>query len=183
MPKRPDTLETVRLSLELLKRIPKGRSISTSELHKQLSEAGYARDLRTIQRQMEVLSEHFDIERDDSSRPFRYCWKERATGLNLPGLSAQESLLLMLAERQLKELLPARLMKSMDGFFAQARNQLDAKSASTSEREWLKKVRVVSTTQPLLPPKLVAGVFEQVSNALYNNHWLDVDYRNAEGRF
>ena len=50
------------------------------------------------------------------------------------------------------------------------------------EREWLAKVRVVSTTQPLLPPKIRPGVFEAVSNALYANRWLRVDYRNAAGK-
>ena len=46
---------------------------------------------------------------------------------------------------------------------------------------WLKKVRVVSTTQPLLPPKIKPGVFEQVSQALFSNHWLAVEYENAVG--
>ena len=65
MPKRSDTVETVLLALELLRRVPRGRKISTRELHEQLTEQGIARDVRTIQRQMEMLSEHFGIERDD----------------------------------------------------------------------------------------------------------------------
>ena len=182
MPKRPDSLETLKLSLQLLRRIPKGRTITASELHKQLLDLGFDRDLRTIQRLLETLSESFDIERDDSSKPYRYCWKERAIGLSLPVLSPQESLLLTMAEQQLSSLLPAKLMKSMEGFFAQARSQLDQKGSTHREREWLDKVRVVSTSQPLLPPKLASGVFEQVSDALYNDHWLDVDYKNAAGK-
>ena len=182
MSKRPDSLETLQLSHELLRRIPKGRTITASELHQQLKEAGYEREMRTIQRQLETLSEFFDIDRDDSSKPYRYCWKEQAKGLSLPGLSAQESLLLMLAEQQLSSLLPARLMKSMEGFFAQAHSQLGATGTSQREREWLDKVRVVSTSQPLLPPKVDHGVFDQVSNALYDNQWLDVVYQNANGK-
>ncbi|MES2242534.1 MAG: WYL domain-containing protein [Pseudomonadota bacterium] len=182
MAKRPDSLETLQLSHELLRRIPKGRTITAPELHQQLMEAGYEREMRTIQRQLETLSEFYDIERDDSSKPYRYCWKENAKGLSLPGLSAQESLLLTLAEQQLHNLLPAKLMKSMQGFFRQARGQLDEKGKSQPEREWLDKVRVVSTTQPLLPPKVGPTVFEQVSNALYGNQWLDVDYKSAAGK-
>ena len=182
MAKRPDSLETLQLSHELLRRIPKGRTITAPELHQQLMEAGYEREMRTIQRQLETLSEFYDIERDDSSKPYRYCWKENAKGLSMPGLSAQESLLLTLAEQQLHNLLPAKLMKSMQGFFRQARGQLDEKGKSQPEREWLDKVRVVSTTQPLLPPKVGPTVFAQVSNALYANQWLDVDYKNAAGK-
>ena len=181
MPRRPDSLETLQLSLELLRRIPKGRTVTALKLHQQLTDAGYERDLRTIQRLLETLSEVYDIERDDSSKPYRYRWKEFAKGLSLPSLSAQESLLLMLAEQQLSSLLPAKLMKSMEGFFVQARSQLGDKGTQR-EREWLDKVRVVSTSQPLLPPKIDSTVFEQVSNALYGNQWLEVDYQNAAGK-
>jgi hypothetical protein len=57
----------------------------------------------------------------------------------------------------------------MQGFFAQARGQLDQNGSTVRERQWLDKVRVVSTSQPLLPPKVDPGVFEQVSNALYGD--------------
>lgn len=181
MPKRPNNLETVALALELLRRIPRGRKVSASELHRQLSEAGFQRDLRSIQRQLEVLSERFDIERDDRTKPYGYRWKERAEALSVPALTEQQSLLLALAEHQLRNLLPASLLKSMDSFFSQARANLDPFSNAKREREWLGKVRVVSETQPLLPPKIKPGVFEQVGNALYNNLWLIVGYRNAAG--
>ena len=182
MPKRPESLETLQIALELVRRIPKGRTITAPELKQQLSDAGFERDMRTIQRQLETLSEYFDIDRDDTAKPYRYCWKERAKGLSLPSLSPQECLLLTLAEQQLGQLLPPRLMKSMEGFFSQARIQLHEQSAAKHEREWLKKVRVVSTSQPLLPPKVDPVVFEQVSNALYADHWLTVEYKNAAGK-
>lgn len=182
MAKRPESLETLQIALELVRRIPKGRTITATELQQQLFDAGYERDMRTIQRQLETLSEYFDIDRDESSRPYRYCWKERAKGLSLPSLSAQESLLLTLAEQQLHHLLPARLMKSMEGFFTQARHQLGAQDSTKHEHEWLDKIRVVSTSQPLLPPKVDPDVFEQVSNALFSNQWLTVEYKNAAGK-
>ena len=182
MPKRPESLETLQIALELVRRIPKGRTITAPELKQQLSDAGFERDMRTIQRQLETLSEYFDIDRDDTAKPYRYCWKERAKGLSLPSLSPQECLLLTLAEQQLGQLLPPRLMKSMEGFFSQARIQLHEQSMAKHEREWLKKVRVVSTSQPLLPPKVDPVVFEQVSNALYANQWLTVEYKNAAGK-
>lgn len=182
MPRRPDSLESLQIALELVRRIPKGRTVTAPELQRQLAEAGYERDMRTIQRQLETLSEYFDLDRDDTEKPYRYSWKERARGLSLPSLSPQECLLLTLAEQQLGQLLPPRLMKSMEGFFTQARTQLHEQSTAKHEREWLKKVRVVSASQPLLPPKVDPSVFEQVSSALYRNHWLTVDYRNAAGK-
>lgn len=182
MPRRPDSLETLQISLELLRRIPKGRTVTASELREQLAEAGFERDMRTVQRQLEVLAAYYDLDRDESTKPFRYSWKPYAKGLSLPSLSTQESLLLILAEQHLNALLPTKLMKSMEGFFAQAHTQLGDKAATQREREWLGKVRVVSTTQPLLPPKINQDVFEQVSNALYANQWLEIDYQNATGK-
>lgn len=182
MPKRPDSLETLQLSHELLRRIPKGRTITASELHQQLAEAGFERDMRTIQRQLETLSEYYELDRDESTKPYRYSWKPYAKGLSLPSLSPQESLLLILAEQHLSTLLPTKLMKSMEGFFAQAHCQLEGKNTMARDREWLEKVRVVSTSQPLLPPKVDPAVFDQVSNALYGDQWLEVDYKNAAGK-
>lgn len=186
MAKRSDTRESVLLALELMRRIPRNRTITAKELCDQLADTEVARDLRTIQRQLDMLSEYFEIDRDDSEKPYRYCWKERARGMALPMLSEQESLLLTLAEQHLRSLLPASLMKSMDGFFTQARANLtqneETKGKAKREREWLSKVRVVSTTQPLLAPKIQSVVFEQVSNALYSNLLLNVDYQNQAGK-
>lgn len=182
MAKRSDTLETVLLAVELLRRIPRGRKVTASELHRQLTDAGIDRDLRTIQRQLEMLSEHFEIERDDRSKPYGYRWLEQAKALAVPNLTPQESLLLQLAEEHLKNLLPARLMKSMEGFFSQAKRNLGPDSNARLEREWPGKVRVVATSQPLLPPKVAPGVFEVVSEALYSNRWLLLDYRNSTGK-
>lgn len=181
MAKRSDTLETVLLAVELLRRIPRGRKITASDLHQQLKDAGIERDLRTIQRQLEMLSEHFEIERDDRSKPYGYRWLEQAKALAVPNLTPQESLLLQLAEEHLKHLLPARLMKSLDSFFIQAKRNLGTNSNARLEKEWPSKVRVVATSQPLLPPKLAPGVFEAVSEALYSNRWLQLDYKNASG--
>ena len=181
MAKRADTLETVLLAVELLRRIPRGRKITASDLHQQLKDAGIERDLRTIQRQLEMLSEHFEIERDDRSKPYGYRWLEQAKALAVPNLTPQESLLLQLAEEHLKHLLPARLMRSLGSFFNQAKRNLGTNSNAQLEKEWSSKVRVVATSQPLLPPRIPLGVFDAVSEALYNNRWLQLDYKNASG--
>ena len=185
MAQRPDTLETVLLAVELLRRIPRGRKITAGELHRQLKDAGMERTERTIQRQLEMLSSHFEIERDERSKPYGYRWLERAQSLAVPHLTPQESLLLQLAEEHLKHLLPARLMKSMDSFFTQARRNLGDDSQGHGvrlAREWPCKVRVVATSQPLLPPAIAPGVLEEVSEALYANRWLELDYKNAAGK-
>jgi predicted DNA-binding transcriptional regulator YafY len=184
MTKRPDGIETVLFTLELLRHIPRSHKVSAPELHDQLSSAGYERDIRTIQRQLKTLSEHFPIELDEKSKPFGYRWAKDAKGLALPTLSEQESLLLRLAELQLRNLLPDSLMKSLKSLFRQAGANLSGEHprGAKREKEWLSKVRVISTTLPLIAPDLKPGVFEHVSNALYGNRWLKLDYRSFGGK-
>lgn len=181
MTKRTNSLDTVQFTLHLLKRIPRGRKVTTVELQSQLADAGYERDLRTIQRQLEALSEHFDIERDTRNKPYGYSWKSHGAGFSLPGINEQEAILLTLAQQHLRNLLPAHLMRSMDAFFQQARLTLNH-GASDSAKAWQRKVRVIPTSQKLLPPKTRLEVFEAVSQALYADHWLEVSYVNAGGK-
>ena len=181
MAKRPVNQETLVFTLELLRRIPRQRKITAKELHRQLQEAGLNKGLRTVQRQLKLLSEHFDIECDDREKPYGYRWHEQADGFCVPRLNLQDSLLLTLAEQYLRTILPARLMQSMEGFFTQAKYDLVQHGKSRPEQEWLSKVRIVDTTQPLLSPKIKSEVFDTVSNALYENKWLKLKYENAEG--
>jgi predicted DNA-binding transcriptional regulator YafY len=156
--------------------IPRHRTVSAKAIQETLPD-DLQRDLRTIQRQLEMLATHFDVQRDESFKPYSYSWKERGPSLSVPLLNEQESLVLALAREQLRFLLPPSVMKSMDGFFDQAGRRLEHGSKA---REWLGKVRVVSDNQPLLPPKIRPGVFEAVSQALYNNQWLRLSYQNAD---
>ena len=182
MPERPNNHETLVFTLELLKRIRRKSKISARELHEQLLAAGFDRDLRTVQRQLDTLSEHCEIERDTRSKPYGYSWKEMSDGFSLPGLNEQEALILSLAEEYLKNILPADVMKSMECFFSQARSTLGIQAEQKLEKQWLKKVRVISQTQPLLPPVIRPGVLNTVSSALYKNLWLTIEYENAAGK-
>ncbi len=184
MAKRPDTLETTLLAIELLRRIPRSGKVSAPELQRQLAEAGFDRDLRSIQRLLKSLAENenFGIELDDRSKPYGYRWLPNATGMTVANLSAQESMLLMMAQEHMRHLLPVALMKSMEGYFSQAQRNLAAGESAGLEKQWPGKVRVIPATQPLLPPKIKPGVFEAVSDALYANRWLKLDYVNTAGK-
>jgi hypothetical protein len=155
--KREDGVDTGILLIEILKRIPRRGKVTAAEIQSQLSAQGMDRSLRSIQRHLDTLSEKFDIERDDRSKPYGYCWKERAEGISLPMLTAQESLLLHLAHQHIRDLLPQKLNRAMQAFFDQAARNLGPASNAQREREWLRKVRVVATRQPLLPPEIRPG--------------------------
>ncbi|QLB42453.1 MULTISPECIES: YafY family protein [Mannheimia] len=182
MANRPSDIDATLLQLEILRRIPKlPRKIDAKSLHEQLLETGFERDLRTIQRTLKILCEHFDIECDERSKPFGYSWKLHSEGLVLPILNEQQSLLLKLAEQHLKYLLPANLMASMKPFFEQA-DKMVSGSKDKPEYQWLNKVCSTPTSLPLIPAKIKDEIFAAVSQALFQNKLLHIEYQNQFGK-
>ena len=135
-----------------------------------------------MQRYLKLLCERLEIECDDSSKPYGYRWKGDSGGLAASRLSAQESLLLTLAKDHLQPLLPSSLNKTLNSFFEQAKRNLQFDDSAKRAREWQKKIRTIPTSQPLLPPTIRRGVFEIVSEALYLNRWLHIDYCSADNK-
>lgn len=182
MAKRPKEIETTLLQLEILRRIPRlPGKIDAKSLHEDLIDAGFERDLRSIQRSLKTLCEHFEIECDERSKPFGYSWKLNAKGLDLPILNEQQSLLLKLAEQQLKYLLPANIMSYMKPFFEQA-DRLVSGSKDKPEYQWLNKVCVTPTSLPLIPAQVKDDIFAAVSQALFQNRLLHIEYQNPKGK-
>ena len=168
--------------LEIIKRLPR-HYISTTEIRQGLESAGiYIREL-TLQRYLTDLAEaeNSPIERDTRSRPYGYRLSPTAGSFPLLSPSPVESLLLKLVQEYLQFQLPAKLGKTLDPFFAAAREQLDTPLGRVSkERHWLDKIAVVSDTLPRIPPKVLPRIFEAVTNALFEEKKIAVSYRNAE---
>ena len=55
--------------LELLRLIPRHGKITAKDLQQKLANLGYPRSERTIQRQLDMISHHFAIERDGRAKP------------------------------------------------------------------------------------------------------------------
>lgn len=182
MSKRPFDIDSTLYLLEILRRIPKSRKIDSTELHRQLIDAGFERSHRSVQRALESLSAQFDIERDDVSKPYGYRWKKNSAGLELPILTVQQSLVLMLAEQQLQHLLPANIMASMKPFFEQAKKTLVDDSRDKPEAQWLNKISIAPTSQPLIPAKIDDAIFHSISTALYQNKYLNIQYKNQQSK-
>ncbi|NOL51090.1 helix-turn-helix transcriptional regulator [Pelistega suis] len=182
MGKRQDNLETTLMTIEILRHIAKHRLTTCAEIRTHLLGLGIERSERTIQRHLEMLSEHFDIERDNRSKPYGYRWKYQSVGLNLPTMNEAESLLFLLAKKNLSPLLPQQVLQSMQPFFEQAHQKLHVDALDKPEKEWLNKVIVAPTSQPLLPPPIEEGVLETLSSALFHNRYVDIVYERADGR-
>lgn len=180
MAQRNSDLETVKLILHILQNIPKNRKTSIEEIQQNLADININRSKRSLQRIMNtMICDNFDVELDDRTKPYGYSWKSHSHGLNIPVLNEQQSLLLLLAKEHLNSLLPTSVTEHLRPFFEQAQRQLQRESGQNAKR-WLNKVSLVSTAQPLLPPKISDGIYEEVSYALYHNYTLRLTYRNQQ---
>ncbi|MFC0308461.1 helix-turn-helix transcriptional regulator [Gallibacterium trehalosifermentans] len=187
MIKQSKDIDTTLLQLEILRMIPRlPAHIEAKTIHKKLIDLGFKRDLRSIQRTLQTLCLHFDdLECNNDSKPYTYYWKERSPGFALPILNEQQSLLLKLAEKQLKYLLPSNIMSSMQPFFDQADRMVSGSYPNGKEKpahQWLDKVCVTPTSLPLIPAKIKEDIFSAVSQALYQNKLLKIEYHNANGK-
>ncbi len=177
--------KTALLLIEILRHIPKQSTTTSQKIYEALKDT-HNISKRSIERHLQTLCEEFDVECDKRSKPYGYRWEQYAKGINLINLTPQDSLLLCLAEQQLSTLLPKSLQKNFAQFFEQAKKNLesyneDGSKTNKLESQWLNKVRVVPARQPLLPPEIDGVVLDEVTKALYNNQWLDIDYKKPNG--
>jgi predicted DNA-binding transcriptional regulator YafY len=172
--------DTLKFSLELLRRVPLTKKVTANELQRQLDAIGVVRTQRAVRMQLDTLAELGEVV-GDGGRPIGYRRVAKARGFDASRMTEQESLLLMLAQKLLTSLLPPSLVQGLDGFFERARREFDPYGDDTLARQWLAKVHVSSELPMLVPPQILDEVMETVSHALYQNLPLTIDYRHGDG--
>ena len=185
MARQMNAINQAMLYLEVIRRIPRHRFISTIEIQNSLRASGINVQILTLQRYLKQLYEsgNLPLERNDTGRPFSYRMGTDSTPFPFTKLSPQEALMLRLIEANLHYQLPGKLNRAMEPFFDAARQTLsETQGKITHENEWLNKVAVVSNTLPQIPPSIKPRIFEAVSNALFENKKLKITYHNAEGK-
>jgi len=161
---------------ELLKLLPSaGTGKTVKELTIALNEAGYPISKRQVERDLDVLFAAFVLDRDDRSNPHGWKWA-KGVSLNLPAMTVPEAMSLHLVEETIKPLLPTSMLEGLDTRFRQAEKTLS--SQETRQAKWANKVRSISPSLPLIPPKIDSEVLSTVQEALFNDEQLDVDYRS-----
>ncbi len=170
------------LVLTVLRLIPRHGWISTPQLEQSLAEAGYQIESRRLQRMLQSLRNHeeFGVECNTKSKPFGYRRRVSDSDLASTRLRPQESLLLRLAEEHLKYQLPSPILKSLAPLFDAARLSLNETGSTARQRDWLGKVAFVPDSVALMPPKILPRIFDAVSEALYRDSKLEIEYVNAK---
>lgn len=165
--------------LRLIPRHPNRTDVG--RIHRQLEEIEPALQVtrRTLERDLNLLSDSFPLERD-GCRPQGWWWRKDAEGLDVPGMDLTAALTFRMAEEYLSRLLPHSCLQSLAPHMKRARTLLEELSTE-GLAAWPQKVRVVSRNQPLLPPTVGADVVEVVYKALLSNRRFTGTYRPQGG--
>ncbi|MDR9825858.1 WYL domain-containing protein [Vibrio sp. FNV 38] len=171
------TRQHMVLALELYKRIPYWHKVTASDLKAQLQEIGIDRDIRTIQRNLDVLLEYFDIDRDARDKPYGY---QRKQTKSLVGSGTQEALLLCLVESHIHFLIPSNVTHTFHSLFEDANYRLKSLGQESKESQWLRKVIFQNAYQ--LSENINPDIYSTISQGLYLNRWLSLHYYSEGGQ-
>lgn len=172
MATKPNLNDHVSLLFELYNRIPRLRGVTASTLQQQLSEMGVVRDIRTIQRNLDIMVKHLNVYKDTRDRPYIY---HRKT-LPIKTFGSRESMLLQLAESWLINSFPLGYKPVIHSIFSEIHQVKTQSNAipKDSLQPW-------SDVQAQSFVKNFGGkfnsVFEQVTHGIIHHYlvFIDVD--------
>ncbi|MCC4263331.1 WYL domain-containing protein [Oceanimonas baumannii] len=171
-----DTLFRYLAMLQLIPRAPQYRATTT--LQSLLEEQGFTVNLRSIQRNLEMLSNHFPLICDQSERPYRWSFDPDFKS-TLPAMDTATALTLVLAEEYLKGLLPQIAVDKLSPQFHGARKFLDGLQKN-GFADWARQVRAIPNGKALLPAAITPPVWQGVSDALLQRQAIDVNYHSRQ---
>jgi predicted DNA-binding transcriptional regulator YafY len=178
------TSDTLRRQWQLLRLLPRyPQKITASNLQGRLANDGHKTTKRSVERDLQSLSEIFPIAVDDREKPYGWSWLKNAPILDVPGLTMPQAVTFALIQRYLSPLLPGSLINEITPYFKAAEQQLTALPKRRGVPSWTDKIRVVLPMQELLAPKINPVVQATVYEALLQDRQVNLVYhkRGAEG--
>jgi len=143
----------------------------------ELDALGYEVSVRTIQRDLEKLSEKFPIQ-SDGGKPAGWSWKANSSDLSLPTMDPTIALTLLILQKHIRNLLPDSIIEDLQPKFAEAQRTLE-RQGDCGIRRWPERIAITSRALPMIPPDIRAGVRRLVFDALLRRLQLQVGYRAA----
>jgi predicted DNA-binding transcriptional regulator YafY len=174
----PDTLLRQWQTLRLIPRYP--CRITAGELCNRLGAEGFSVGKRTVERDLLSLALIFPLMSDERSKPYGWSWQKDAPAFDLPGLSNSEAITLLLAKEHLHTLLPVSAITQLHPYFSLAEQKLSTLERHSGIAGWQRKVRVIPSSQPLIPPKIDEAVQAILYEALLHDLQCDISYQKRD---
>ena len=169
-----ETSNSLYRQWQILSRLSTGKWMGTRELQEQLQREGIDISLRTIQRDLNQISQRFPIE-SNKTVPQGWRWRSDAPIQSLPHMTSSQAVTFMMVEEHLKHLLPPSLLEEMHPWFDLARRSL---SNQNNVRQWINRVRIVPANQPLIPPLVERQAQQSIYEGLLQDKQLECVYHS-----
>lgn len=168
-----ETSNSLYRQWQILSRLSTGKWMGTRELQETLEREGIEISLRTIQRDLNQISQRFPIE-SNKTVPQGWRWRSDAPIQSLPHMTSSQAVTFMMVEEHLKHLLPPSLVEEMNPWFDLARRSL---STQNNVRQWINRVRIVPANQPLIPPIVEKSAQQAIYEGLLQDKQIECVYR------
>lgn len=169
-----ETSNSLYRQWQILSRLSTGKWMGTRELQETLEREGIEISLRTIQRDLNQISQRFPIE-SNKAVPQGWRWRSDAPIQSLPHMTSSQAVTFMMVEEHLKHLLPPSLIDEMNPWFDLARRSL---STQNNVRQWINRVRIVPANQPLIPPIVEKFAQQAIYEGLLQDKQIECVYRS-----
>lgn len=169
-----ETSNSLYRQWQILSRLGTGKWLGTREIQEILQREGIDISLRTIQRDLNQISQRFPIE-NNKAVPQGWRWQSDAPIQSLPHMTSSQAVTFMMVEEHLKHLLPPSLIDEMNPWFDLARRNL---STQNNVRQWINRVRIVPATQPVIPPIVEREAQQAIYEGLLQDKQIECSYRS-----
>ena len=178
MPRPGPEAETVHRLWTLLRLIPRRpRRADTGALKRQLDTEGIDVTPRSIQRDLQHLAARFpNLHCDERSKPYGWSWDGDVPLLEIPGMGLASAVTFELVQAHLTHALPRSTLRTLDPYFARAREVI-RNTASAKLARWPSKVRVLPRGLSMRAPEVSPRVLDVVYSALLEDRRLRAHYR------
>lgn len=169
--------DTLMRQWQMLRLIPRHPSkISTLTLQQRLTDEGFETTQRTLQRDLQKLSDLFPLMCDERSKPYGWSWMADSDVMDIPGMDSHTALTFWMAGQYLEPMLPKTTLQQLRPHFRTAGHILDNIPTNTGAPAWRDKVRVLRRGPNLESPSVTEAVQDGVYDALLRHKALSVTY-------
>jgi predicted DNA-binding transcriptional regulator YafY len=154
--------------LAILRMLPRHpRRMATAEIHRRLQDQGYDTDLRTIQRDLDMLSgiPGLPVGCDDRARNNLAWYWDSQEVFDLAAMDPPTALTFALMGEHFAPLLPPMVRRHLDPHVRNAERILDSADDNVL-RDWSKRVRVLPRGQQQIGPEVSADIADVIYEAV-----------------
>lgn len=175
MRRKPPTTEAIRRGFTILGLMQPNISLSIRKIHEKLLDRGFSISLRTVERDMQLLSDVFPehILAIDDSKPYSYRLPRHHRKYS--GMSPEEAVCLQLAFDYLSPLLPNRSLDPIAPYLREAEKVLE-ETQSTKMLKWKRKVLTQYEGLQLKPATIDSSILSDMHQALWEGRTIKVSY-------